>query len=83
MDVKWNSEEAPEILNTKKLRKYEEEWSSFKSFVAFCRMIYIIFSRQQAGDSERAKKLSEREPERERESARETLKIKYDLNWKP
>jgi len=46
-------------------------------------MIYIIFSRQQAGDSERAKKLSEREPERERESARETLKIKYDLNWKP
>ena len=48
-------------------------------------MIYIIFSRQQAGDSERAKKLSEREPEREREreSARETLKIKHDLKWKP
>ena len=46
-------------------------------------MIYIIFSRQQAGDSERVKKLSEREPERERESARETLKIKHDLKWKP
>jgi len=45
-------------------------------------MIYIIFSRQQAGDSERVKKLSEREP-RERESARETLKIKHDLKWKP